>query len=49
MNLSPETIGLCLELISNLNVPVTAPDAEGQMRRLVTARQELLAALPAEP
>jgi hypothetical protein len=46
MNLSPGTISLCLELLSGVSVPVTMPDAEAKMRSLVTARQELLAALP---
>lgn len=46
MNLSQDTIALCLELLSTVSVPVTLPDAEAKMARLVAARRELLAALP---
>lgn len=46
MNLSPDTINACLELLSQVSVPVTAPDAEAKMAVLVSARQELLAAHP---
>ncbi len=46
MNLSPDTISLCLELLAQVSVPVTVPDAEAKMSRLVAARAELLAALP---
>jgi hypothetical protein len=43
---SPETITLCLELLAQVSVPPTVPDAVDKMQRLVDARQELLAALP---
>lgn len=43
--MSPDTITLCLELLEQVSVPVTVPDAEAKMARLVAARQELLAAL----
>lgn len=45
MALKPDTISLCLELLSTVSVPVTLPDAEAKMSRLVAARQDLLAAL----
>lgn len=45
MTLSPDTITLCLELLSGVSVPVTLPDAEDKMRSLVAARRELLAEL----
>jgi hypothetical protein len=43
--ISSDTIDLCLELLSTVSVPVTLPDAEAKMQRLVAARRELLAAL----
>ena len=45
MEISHDTINLCLELLSTVSVPVTAPDAVDKMTRIVAARQELLAAL----
>lgn len=45
MTLSPDTITLCLDLLSGVSVPVTLPDAEAKMRSLVAARRELLAEL----
>lgn len=47
MNLSPETIGICLQLVSGVSVPVTVPDAEAKMSALAAAHRELLAALDA--
>jgi len=44
MNISHDTISLCLELLAGVSVPVTVPDAEAKMSRLVAARQELIAA-----
>jgi hypothetical protein len=46
MAISPTTLNICLELLSQVSVPVTLPDAEARMQRLVAAHQELLAALP---
>jgi hypothetical protein len=49
-NISQDTIALCLEVISGINVSITMPDgstnlhAPEQARRFVTARQELIAA-----
>jgi len=48
MKLSTDTVNLLLELLSTVSVPVVAPDAEEKMRRLVMARDELLAALPSD-
>jgi hypothetical protein len=45
MNISAQTISLCLELISSVSVPVGADDAEIRMARLVAARRELIGAL----
>ena len=44
MNISHDTISLCLELLAGVSVPVTVPDAEAKMSRLVAVRQELIAA-----
>lgn len=43
MTVSPETINLCLELLSQVSVPSTLPDAVEKMQIIVTAREELLA------
>lgn len=51
MNISLETVNFCLTVLSNSNVASVLPDgstnlqAVDQMRSLVTARQELLAAV----
>lgn len=43
--ISPDTINLCLEMLSTVSVPITLPDAEAKMKSFVTGRQELLTAL----
>jgi hypothetical protein len=43
--LSKETLSLCLDLLSQVRIAPTDPGADENWPRLVTARQELRAAL----
>lgn len=47
--ISADTISICLELLDNISVPPATPDAVDKMRRLVSARDELMAALTDQP
>lgn len=46
ITISSETRDTCLGVISMINVSPDAPGAVATLTRLVSARQELLAALP---
>jgi hypothetical protein len=46
LNISPDTINLCIEVLSQLGFTPDVPDAVDKLQRLVTALGELRAALP---